>query len=159
MKPTFPATLAVLTVWLLQPLIAAERQRSQTPDAPQAKWKFSEWKPLGKERQFSVGFQLLGQDPRLVILLSKSEDAKATPLTRLKITAEDIKGRPLTVEKHYQHPYAISFPENDAAFYQVGTPVQRIQPKEVGVVTIVGFGGNAVVRFVDGSAVARPHAE
>jgi hypothetical protein len=149
---------AILSIVLSIPpsLIGAE---NPTPDSRKAKWEFSERRPLG-EREVSAGFKVWGPRPLLVIMLSsKEEDKKPIPISRLKVTALDNKGKPLPVAKHYEDGTLLVGREHHTAFFQVGTFVQNIQPKDVGSVTIAGFGGKLIVRFVDGDAQKEPNAE
>ena len=149
MSPQFAAAMIALLLANPPFLVGADKA---APDDRKAKWEFSELRPLG-ERQASAGFQILGPRPLLFVTLpSKEEDKKPIPISRLKVTVLDSKGKPLTVAKHYEHGTLLFGRDNHMAFFQVGTFVQNIQPEEVSLVTIVGFGGKLTIRFANGNA-------
>jgi hypothetical protein len=147
----FHLRAAVLALVLAIPpsVVGADKA---APDNHKAKWEFSEPRPLG-DRQASAGFQIWGPRPLFLIMLSsKDEDKKPLPISRLKVTVLDNKGKPLAVTTHYQDGTLLFGREHHTAFFQVGTFVQNIRPEEVSLVTIVGFGGKLTIRFVGGNA-------
>jgi hypothetical protein len=155
MKAGVGIAIATLIAFLRPVSSAAENQPATTPAAPALpteKWEFTPWRTLG-ERKASAGFQYLGPYPLLVVFLSKGKDAKPVPISRLKVTASDKDGKALMVAKYYEHSYLISGTNSDTAFFQIGTPVQKIQPKDVSMISISGFGGKLEVRFTNGNAI------
>ena len=150
-----PLSIVATVTLLIQCLsIDSLAQASPAPEAApdRTKWEFTKWLPFG-DRELSAGFMKWGPRPVLVLHLTKVGNAKQIPISRLKVTALDQNGKPIKVEKYYQHPHLISSSESDAAFFDLGTPVQKVKPSDVSSITVVGFGGKVTVRFMNGEPV------
>ena len=156
-------TLVIVAVLFIaavseQPFVRTENPPAAAPTAHVRSSEFSRWQVLG-ERRVSAGFEFWGQQHLLVLSLSKGKDTKPTPIGRLKVTVLDLKGKPLAVSKYYEYPYLDSGTETDTAFFAVGTPVQKIQPKDVSEVFIAGFGGKVHLRFTNGNPIVEEKAQ
>jgi hypothetical protein len=107
----------------------------QPPAAVTQQKRMSKWEQIGKH-EVKASVQYWGKETFLLIFLSPAADRKPVPYTRLKVSANGPKGR-LAVERHYSNQTTLLQSDDSlTGFYKVGTPVQRLAPKDVNEVSV-----------------------
>ncbi|MGV3530769.1 MAG: hypothetical protein ACO1QR_00255 [Chthoniobacteraceae bacterium] len=112
-------------------------------------WK---WRQLG-ERKIHASLGTRGGRRTVDIsVFALPTDNRPMRVSRLKVTATHKDGKSLEVAPYYKDGMMTFGRDFHVATFEVGTFVQDLRPDEVREVTVSGYGGKTVIKFLNGVA-------